>query len=281
MESDVFADAARAILRNSLYQLVFTVGLIAAVGLVVGLLNRAFYRAVGYRFGRGVCIATGFIGVPVHEIGHALFCIVFGHRIVEMRLYQPNNADGTLGYVNHMYNRRNIYHQIGNFFIGFGPILFGSATLLLLMVALVPDLFGAFRDSSDFSDIPDMDVFSLSALRRIFDVMRGASVAFYSASRINDWRWWVFMIPACSIALHMSLSVADIKSSRIGFGFIVVTLLIVNTVLYLVGTGMVSALTNHSLVAGAFILNFLTISVVFSLILFLFGIVARVIMRVR
>jgi hypothetical protein len=79
----------------------------------------------------------------------------------------------------------------------------------------------------------------------------------------------------------MSLSVPDIKSSWIGFGFIVATLLVVNVVLYFVRVDMMLALTNHSLVAGAFILNFLTISVVFSLILFLFGLVVMVITRLR
>jgi len=273
-----FAYVARAIITNTVYQLVFTVGFIAAVGIVVGLLNRAFFSVVGYRFGRIVCMTTGFIGVPVHEIGHAVFCIVFGHRIVEMKLYRPNSADGTLGYVNHSYNRRNVYHQIGNFFIGFGPILFGSAVLLAMMVGLVPSLFEAFRDGSDFSDL---GVFSLAALGHVFEVMWGASVAFFSSSDIGDWRWWVFMIPACSIALHMSLSVPDIKSSWIGFGFIVATLLVVNVVLYFVRVDMMLALTNHSLVAGAFILNFLTISVVFSLILFLFGLAVMVITRLR
>jgi len=273
-----FANVARAIITNTVYQLVFTVGFIVAVGIVVGLLNRAFFSVVGYRFGRIVCMTTGFIGVPVHEIGHAVFCIVFGHRIVEMKLYRPNGADGTLGYVNHSYNRRNVYHQIGNFFIGFGPILFGSAVLLAMMVGLVPSLFEAFRDGSDFSDF---GVFSLAALGHVFEVMRGASVAFFSSSDIGDWRWWVFMIPACSIALHMSLSVPDIKSSWIGFGFIVATLLIVNVVLYFVRIDMMLALTNHSLVAGTLILNFLTISVVFSLVLFLFGLVVMVITRLR
>ncbi|MCL2689830.1 MAG: hypothetical protein FWE57_08310 [Chitinispirillia bacterium] len=50
------------ILQNTAYQLIFTIGLIAAFGLIVGLMNRAFYKFVGYKFGRIICIATGFIG---------------------------------------------------------------------------------------------------------------------------------------------------------------------------------------------------------------------------
>lgn len=243
-----------AILKNTCYQLTFTVGLIAVFGLIVGLTNRAFYKLVGYKFGRIACMATGFIGVPVHEIGHALFCIIFRHKIVEIKLYQPNSADGTLGYVRHLYNRRSIYHQIGNFFIGFGPILFGSTVLLLLMFWLLPNFFEAFKNSADFSQI---------------------LLTFYSFSELSNWRWWAFMVPACSIALHMSLSVADIKSSWVGFGFIVLTLLITNAILYFVKNDAMLLLTNYCFTASAFILNFLTISVVFSLILLLLGVLVK------
>jgi hypothetical protein len=272
-----FVDIAGTILKNTAYQLVFTVGLIAMFGLVVGLMNRAFFSLVGYRFGRAACMATGFIGVPIHEIGHALFCIVFRHRIVDIKLYQPNSADGTLGYVHHVYNSRSIYQQIGNFFIAYGPILVGNGVLLLLMSWLVPNLFGAFSNSSDFSEILNLNIFSFAALKYIFDIMWNASLTFYSASELGDWRWWAFMVPACSIALHMSLSVADMKASWVGFGFILGTLLTVNTVLYFAKTDSMLALTSHCLTASAFILNFLTISVVFSLILMLFGVVVRVI----
>jgi len=273
--------AIAAILKNTSCQLLFTIGLIAVFGLAVGLMNRAFYKLAGYKFGRITCIATGFIGVPVHETGHALFCLIFRHKITGIKLYQPNSADGTLGYVNHSYNPKSIYQQIGNFFIAYGPVLFGSAMLLLLMFWLVPDLFGAFKNSSDFSKISSLDIFSFSTLKYIYDIMWGAFVTFYSFSELGDWRWWAFMVPACSIALHMSLSVVDMKSSRAGLGFIVAMLLIVNTVLYFVKMNAMAGLTNYGLAASAFILNFLTISVVFSLILFLFGAVVWGISKLR
>jgi hypothetical protein len=100
---------------------------------------------------------------------------------------------------------------------------------------------------------------------------RNGSIAFHSFVELNNWRWWVFIVSACSIALHMSLSTADIKGSLIGFGFIAITLLIINTALYFVKIEAIEILTNYSLTAGVFALNFLTISVVFSLILLLFG----------
>lgn len=281
MNFHTFVNAAIPILKNTSCQLIFTIGIIATFGFIVGLTNRAFFKLVGYKFGRVTSMATGFIGVPVHENGHALFCLIFKHKITEIKLYQPNSADGTLGYVNHRYNPQSIYHQIGNFFIAYGPILFGSAMLLLLMFWLVPNLFQTFTNSSDFSKIQSVDIFSFSALKYVYSVTQGASIAFYSASEPDNWRWWLFMIPACSIALHMSLSATDMKASWVGFGFIVVTLLIINTTLYFVKIDAMPTITNYCLMAGAFILNFLTISVVFSLTLFLFGVVIRVIRKLR
>jgi len=69
------------ILKNVFCQFIFTIGLIAAFGLIVGLTNKAFFKLVGYKLGRITCIATGFIGVPIHEIGHALFCVIFRHKL--------------------------------------------------------------------------------------------------------------------------------------------------------------------------------------------------------
>jgi hypothetical protein len=74
----------------------------------------------------------------IHELSHALFCIIFGHKIQEMKLFSPEN-DGTLGYVNHSYNPKNPYQQIGNFFIGTGPIWGGVLLLYVASYFLLPE----------------------------------------------------------------------------------------------------------------------------------------------
>ncbi len=77
-------------------------------------------------------LAISAIGVVVHETGHLLMCWVFGHKVQKVRFFSPNQASGSLGYVNHSYNPDSFYQQIGNFFIGVGPIF--SATLCLYLI---------------------------------------------------------------------------------------------------------------------------------------------------
>lgn len=127
----------REILRGFIFQSVGTIGVIFLFGWLIAQCNKRFYANFGRR-ARTVCYVTGFFGTPVHELSHALFCVLFGHKILEIKLFSLNSADGTLGYVNHIYNRKNFYQRIGNFFIGVAPILVISALLYLISCFLLP-----------------------------------------------------------------------------------------------------------------------------------------------
>jgi len=77
------------------------------------------------------------IGTACHELGHALFCVIFRHKITELKLFSPDTKTGTLGYVSHTYEPGSIYQTIGNFFIGIGPILLGSLAIYLTSILLL------------------------------------------------------------------------------------------------------------------------------------------------
>ena len=109
---------------NFALQMLFTLGFIFLFGKVIALCNARFYQNFGSR-GQAVCIATGFIGTPVHEASHALMCLIFGHKITEIKFFQPNSSDGTLGYVSHSYNPKNLYQKVGNLFFDLAPTLLG------------------------------------------------------------------------------------------------------------------------------------------------------------
>lgn len=85
---------------------------------------------------KGFVYGFKWLGTPVHEFGHAFFAFVFGHRITEIKWFDPQATDGSYGYVNHSHQPGNIYQEVGKFFIGIGPILMCSMLLYLLTYLL-------------------------------------------------------------------------------------------------------------------------------------------------
>jgi len=182
-------------------------------------------------------IFTGWIGTPVHELGHAIFCILFRHKIVEMKLYNPNPDDGTLGYIKHQYNSKSTFQKIGNFFIGIGPILFGALVLYAALYYLMPGL------QSIFNTLEKQSVYMASGLHKgsfmaIFESMKfSASYLFnsiFSSTHLTNWKFWVFLYLSFCIASHMELSPPDIVGAKGGLVTLILVLLFYNLLLLLV-----------------------------------------------
>ena len=247
------------LLFNFIVQMLFSVGVIFVFGLILHYANILFVNILGYK-GYKALIIVGAIGTPVHEFSHALMCLIFGHKITDMKLYQPNSEDGTLGYVNHSYNPKNVYHQIGNFFIGIAPIICGNAVLLLLMGLLLPDVF-----SGVVSEISSVDASFGGFFSLVFEVF-GSVFAF---SNFGTWQWWVFIILALMIASHMSLSTADIKGGVTGLLILGGIILAVDAVLCLISTSALEAVTDGFLAFSVYMASFLVLSVFFVLLMVL------------
>ena len=212
--------------------LLYFIGVVYLVGFCVFLLNRLFYKLLGG--GRFVCYATGLIGTPIHELSHALMCLFFGHRIVEMRLFRVDGKSGTLGYVTHSYRKSNLYHVMGNYFIGTAPILVGTAFLCLMMRLLLPETFVTFRDYLE-------DFVSWQQMGYVPEQLLGVGAVFVSfltalASAAGTWQFWAFFALTMCVSIHMNLSGADIVGSLgalpiIGILLAVSVFLISNTVM--------------------------------------------------
>lgn len=200
-------------------------------GLILYLLARftrvSFVKSIGVKFDIYI---TGWLGTPIHELGHALFCIPFGHKITDMKLFSPNTENGTLGYVNHSYNPNNPWHRIGNFFIGFGPILFGSFVIFLLLKYLVPD-------NSALINIPKSHIHDLSSFsglkNQLIQLFTGGKlilIELFSKQNIQSWQFWIFIYAAMCIASHMELSPPDLKGVWSGIISIFVLLIVINSI---------------------------------------------------
>ncbi len=244
------------ILISFLLQLALTVGVIFLFGFLIACCNRAFYRNFGRR-ARKVCYVTGFFGTPVHELSHALMCVLFAHRIVEIKLFQVSDSDGTLGYVSHTYNKRNVYQVIGNFFIGVAPIVVITALLYLVAYLLLPAMTADF-----FAHIGQIDL--SEGLTSVMGCLFSAIGVFFSYA--VQWQWWVFLLIGMLLSLHMTLSGADIKGALGGLALVAVLLLIADIVMGVVSMPALNAFTQVCLAAAGYLLSFFTIALIFALL---------------
>ena len=248
------------ILLSFLLQIVFTIGVIWLFGFLISLCNKSFYRNFG-SWGKTACYITGAIGTPIHECSHALFCIIFGHRIEQIKLFQISSEDGTLGYVWHSYNRRNIYHLIGNFFIGIAPILIITALLYLLALPLAPQML-----TSIFGQVNSLD--TAQGFQSIFPTLWEIIKIIFSQA--NSFKWWIFILIGAFLCLHMTLSAEDIKSAFSGASILVLLLLLTNIILgtvdHFASTASLSFFTNKILFFGSLMLSFLILSLIVALI---------------
>lgn len=262
------------VLKNIVFQLAIFIVLIYVVGYVISLINRTFYKLTGG--GRAVCYATGFIGTPIHELAHASMCLVFFHKIAEIKLFQIDDS-GVLGYVSHNYNRKNIYQVIGNYFIGVAPIIVGAFVLLLVLKLLLPDAFTLSKDYiAEFISVQGANI-GENIVSDLFNVVKGVIVAIFTAE--FSWKMIVFFIVSLCIALHMSLSGADIKGSLGALPFLIILVVALNYILSIFPS-VYAGFYGGIVTASCFLIAVLAISLIFSCMVLVIGIIVSLIRKI-
>lgn len=178
----------------------------------------SYNEKLGYRImGRKLYYAlVARIGVPVHELGHALFAIVFRHKITEMKLFDPNGPNNSLGYVNHAYNKKSLYQNVGNFFIGIAPVILGSLLLYILSVILFDVTSRSTGDEQLASGQAGL------ILNRGWMLIQEV---FTSGSFLKS---FLFLYLVFAIGSNITLSKADITGAKKGFGYLILFLFILH-----------------------------------------------------
>lgn len=248
-------------------QISFTIGIIVIFGFLIAQCNRWFYSNFG-NYGKTVCYITGAVGTPIHECSHALFCLIFKHKINQIKLFQIDSKDGTLGYVNHSFNPKSVYQKIGNFFIGIAPIIVISAIQYLLALFLLPNFKLEINGSFNLNDF-------IGSIRDVLIVINNTLQSFFSDALL--WQWWIFVIIGFFLSLHMTLSKADIKGSLSGVVLINVLLLFVDIILYFINTKLLINFTQVVLKIGSFLLCILFLSLIISILSLMVSFIFRVI----
>lgn len=268
----VILDYLGCVMLEALKLFLLQVGLIllpfVLIGFLISRCARVFYGNFG-QANRFVVYFTGFFGTPVHECAHALFCLIFLHKITDIKLFQINSKDGTLGYVNHSYNKKSFYQRLGNFFIGIAPLVVISALLVLIAFLLLPKMLGQIAGVISGAEIS----FSLSTLAVFGEMFK------VIGSYMVDYHFWIFVVIATTFALHMNLSRADINGAFSGLVFLLVLALIADIVLALVGVG-------GSVLEITYLLSFAVISVLgfallVSVIALLLSFVIKLVFRIK
>lgn len=259
------------------FQIVFyTLGAAMICGLLVGLCERLFMILMGTGAGRGVVIGTSLIGTPVHELSHALMCLAFGHKIKKIVLWQPSSQDGTLGYVTHTYQPRNLYQNLGNLFIGIGPVFGGMGIIVLAMLLGFPHTLDAY-----FEAVSDM----VGAGDGIGDIlveglkMIPGMVEEFSADDVPVWARVIALVIMFSVSLHINLSPADIKGAATAIPLYLALVLIPTVIISLMGESAMGDTRQGLQVFSALMFALFTLVFVFVLLQLIVGLVVYMLRR--
>jgi hypothetical protein len=255
----------RELLVATFTQMATLFGGIFLFGIIINIFSQMSFRSIEKSFWSKGTYVVAWLGTPVHELGHALFCVIFMHRIEEIQLFNPDPVTGTLGFVYHKWSRSNPYQVLGNLFIGIGPVLLGCSVLFALFYFLIPDSSSAWnsvrasiKEIGGSNSVPDyLRVIGASAF-----TMTGL---IFSPANLAGWRLWVFIYLSVCIASNIRLSMADIKGSVSGLGYLVLIFLLINLL------GIVNVIGQDKLFQAAasvlgIVYSLLTVALVMSIL---------------
>ena len=133
------------ILLTSVIQLLSLIGVIIVIGFLLGYLESLTRMYWSRAFGRKGFLLTAWIGVPIHELGHAIMCVLFRHKIVGTQFFPTDTSQGALGYVQHQYNQKVYINELGTSSLELVYIISGITALILLMRYFVPNSYFLFN----------------------------------------------------------------------------------------------------------------------------------------
>jgi hypothetical protein len=210
------------------------IGIFLVPGLVLTLVmnyaSMLMQRRALLTIGKGWYLGLfGWLGTIIHELGHAFFCLIFGHKITALKLFAPDPETGTLGYVEHAYNSSNIYQLVGNFFIGIGPILLGTAFIYLLLYLLLRINPFSYVTNVNLATPHFYSLENLTTIFQIFWTSSGRLISkIFSVNNLAIWQLYVFIYLAFAIGSCITLSPADIKGTQKGLIVILILIFVFN-----------------------------------------------------
>ncbi len=238
----------------------YPVAAVAVCGYIVWVCRNLFLKLLGHG-GYAAVLTTSIIGTPIHELGHAIMCLLFGHKIRKLVLWQPHDADGTMGYVLHSYDPGRLYPRLGNLFIGAGPIYSGMAVLCLLLHFFLPNTWNSCITSVRFlaehsADVPAVISVGADMISRMIEELGSGAV--------SVWLRILLVLVMLSVSMHISLSPEDIKGGISAIPVYLMVTLAVTVITCLIGPAAVGAVLAALETFHAFMMTMFTVVLVFA-----------------
>ena len=254
-------ELAVTIIKLTLIQVIILFGLPFLLSTALYLIEKVRCHLTQDTFGWHSILITAWIGVPIHEFSHAFMCFIFRHKIDEVKLFKPNAETGTLGYVNHSYNPKNLYQKFGNFLIGIAPLLSGGIIVFLLLQIILPDEL-ASSSLITFNYNYELLLDPLALILQISDQTLGIIKHFSSILSSTDIKGLLILYLILCISSHMGPSFEDIKGASKGF-FIILTLMLIANVILILSKQDATAI--YQIIARQFNFINLTLSICLSI----------------
>ena len=215
------------ILLTSVIQLFSLIGVIIVIGFLLGYLESLTRMYWSRAFGRKGFLLTAWIGVPIHELGHAIMCVLFRHKIVATQFFPTDTSQGALGYVQHQYNHKSVYQRIETSL---------SASVYYFWYYRTNPFNALFRTKFIFfiSYNSRKTITSTSInVEMVQNMLLSTFVLLKSLFTINNVlnpSFWLFLFIAICISAHIALSKPDIQGSIDGVIVMFIVLFLFNII---------------------------------------------------
>lgn len=247
--------------------ILYTLGVFVICGLVVSLCERIFTKLVGSGSGYAAIIASSIVGTPIHELGHAIMCLLFWHKINDIKFWQSPTNDGTLGYVNHSYNPKNPYQVFGNMFIAIGPIFSGLSVVMLILLLCYPQSLNEYFEASGAL------IENGGSFFEIFGISLSLVIGVFTEGTVDIWWRILAILLILSVCLHISLSGADIRGGLTSLPIYLLLAFLCALITSFIGEEAICASEDGLRFFAMLMLTLFMIVIIFSLIMVMIGIV--------
>src|SRR5512142_52008 len=174
-------------------------------------LSSAMNRVAYARLGKTIYLLLMWPGVIVHELSHALGCLLTRTRIFDVKLFSPREegpGNLVLGFVSHEKPR----NPFATFVVSAAPFFGGAAALRGILWLAAPSALRGIGSPLEFSSGQDAAAAILGAVRSYaaFATALAASFDWHS------WKTYLALFLLFSVSAHVAPSRHDMKYALAG-----------------------------------------------------------------